>query len=487
MLVGRWWGLLLSAALFGWSCGDQNAGKGGLDIIDGVPAGGAGDSNSPLSPNKFGSPSGPVDASAGDTTGAPVTSACVGETQRGKELDVDMYIMIDRSGSMKDETGAGPSKWNAMRAALTSFVQDEHSAGFGVGLQYFPLGQSGVPEHCQNDVECGPLGGLCLSKACLPITGDDVVSKVGGCFSDLDCSPDSGGCVPFGTCSGDDQLACFKLGQAGCGLDGDCDLFKGECTDFTSCTVSDYAKPAVSIDVLPDNAERLVASLSAVEPIGSTPTPAALSGALRLASDNANQHPDRRTIVVLATDGSPTECLPTSTTTESQAIAATAKVASQGFAATPSILTYVIGVFAPSQKTAGANLNQLASAGGTGTAFIIDQSQDVTQQLLDAFAKIRTGALPCEFELPEPPAAQSLDFSLVNLELTTLVRTAQTLPYVRSAGLCKSKLGWYYDTDPSTGETPTKITVCPQTCNVLHNEVGASVELRLGCATVGPE
>ena len=482
MHVSWGWTVLLSAALLTSSCSKDDH-KGGVDIVDGKRSGAAGSGDSPNEPFN---PNLPAGGTTGSTT---LISACVGDVQRGHEVGVDMYIMLDRSDSMNELTGTGPSKWEAMRQALTSFVRDPQSSDFGVGLQYFPLAAPGVPESCKLDKDCGNAGGQCRSRACAPALNGPTTFGFTGCFSDSDCPATSAGCQAFGVCSGDQGLVCFDVGPGGCDTAGDCVPYVGRCTKYTSCAINDYAAPAVSIDALSRNADKIVNTLDMTKPIGATPTPAALSGALKLATQRATDHPERRVIVVLATDGFPTECLPTSTQSLAQAVAATAKVAATGFGATPSILTYVIGVFSPTETGAKANLNQLAASGGTKTAFIVDQSQDVTQQLLEAFVNIRTGILPCEYQLPDAPVDQTLDFTRVNVELNTPSQvTTQTLSYVRTPSLCsKAKLGWYYDADPDQGEMPTKITVCPKTCDQVRAESGATIEIRLGCATIGPD
>jgi hypothetical protein len=423
----------------------------------------------------------------GTITGAPVTSACVGQTQGAQETTVDMYIMLDRSGSMTEATGAGPTKWDAIRKALTSFVQDPQSSGLGVGLQYFPLAMSGVPETCAKDRDCGTSGGECLSKICQPPAFGSGSGTLSPCLSDADCPITSAGCVPFGTCSGDATYACFNIGAGGCQAMGDCNLAPGQCTSYSSCTSGDYATPAVPIDLLPANAAPIVASLTAEKPNGLTPTSAALTGAISRASQQAKAHPDHRVIAVLATDGLPTPCSSTSTTTEAQAFTATTQAAKQGVAASPSIPTYVIGVFAPSDTTSMTNLNQLAVAGGTKTAFIVDDSQDVTQQLITALATIRSGSLACEYALPSSPTGQTIDFNQINVQFTMGNQTTESLLYVKTVDQCsKAALGWYYDVDPSTGGTPTKINVCPATCDTLRAATGATIQIRLGCATEGP-
>lgn len=417
--------------------------------------------------------------------GSEVTGACTGQIQSAREVQVDMYIMLDRSSSMQEKTGTGSSKWQAIGEALRDFVQDGQSQGLAVGLQYFPIGVPGVPETCSADSQCGS-GGSCLHKACLPSAVDNNAT-ITPCLSDNDCPLFSDGCVPFGTCSGDASLACFDIGPGGCQAQGDCMPYEGNCTNYASCNESDYAKPAVALAGLPGNAPALVASLTAVQPLGNTPTPPALSGALSFAADQARSHPDHRVITVLATDGLPTECLGAQVQTDAQAIAATAAIAKKSVAATPSIPTYVIGVFAPTDTGAQSNLQQLAAAGGTKQAFIVDQTQDVTKQLLGALAEIRSGSLACEYALPSSPQGQSLDFDSVNVQLTLSDHSTKNLLYVKSLDQCaKAALGWYYDIDPAGGGTPTKINICPDSCNNVRAQSGATLQIQLGCATLSP-
>jgi hypothetical protein len=399
-----------------------------------------------------------------------------------------MYVMLDRSSSMLELTGTGATKWQAIGEALSSFVRDPQSSGLGVGLQYFPLATPGVPDHCETDSDCGAKGGQCRSKACAPPAAGAAQFTVTGCFSNADCPSNSTGCVRFGVCSENSKLACFDLGPGGCLAQGDCVPYVGECSHADSCIVADYAKPAVPIALLPDNADALIASLSAAEAHGATPTSAALTGALQLAAQHASDHPDHRVIAVLATDGLPTECLPTSVTNATQAVSIVAKVAQQGFVAQPSIPTYVIGVFSSSDTGARSNLNVLAASGGTKEAFIVDQGQNVAQQLIAALSNIRTGWLACEYQLPSAPLEQSLDYTLVNVELNSSTRHQETISYVRSLASCsKTKLGWYYDADPKADQTPTKISLCPKTCDTVHAETEVTIDIRLGCATVGPD
>ena len=67
--------------------------------------------------------------------------ACAGETRKAELVPLDMYLMVDQSGSMSSPPsgGGGSSKWDAMISALTQFVSAPEAAGLGVGLQYFAI------------------------------------------------------------------------------------------------------------------------------------------------------------------------------------------------------------------------------------------------------------------------------------------------------------------------------------------------------------
>ena len=418
----------------------------------------------------------------------PGASECAGQMQNARPIPVDMYMMVDRSDSMRLETGTGATKWDALRSALTTFIEDPQSDGLGVGLQYFPLGAPGIPDSCGSDTECGDNGGTCANRVCRPPPTTTSFTPV-FCGTDADC-PIFQPCVPMGVCEMDQTMACFNLGKGGCDTLGACNPLVGECTRYATCMVGDYSTPAVPIAALPKNAAPLTASLMSEQPIGLTPTQAALSGALDRAARQATDNPTHRVIAVLATDGLPTDCVGPNVTTVDLAVDEVAMTASTGFVGHPSIETYVIGVFAPDDPDPMTKLDQIAAAGGTKKAFIIDSSQDVSQQLLDALAKIRGGTLDCALELPDPPAGEKLDPHYVNVQFTSDGKVHE-LSYVKTAADCgKAELGWYYDVDPDgpAGGTPSQIKVCQQTCDDFHNlSAGASIEIKLGCKSRAPD
>ncbi len=88
--------------------------------------------------------------------------------------------------------------------------------------------------------------------------------------------------------------------------------------------------------------------------------------------------------------------------------------------------------------------------------------------------------IPCEFDLPEPPAGEMLDFGRVNIRYTPDSGDSQIYPYVGSDdGADCTNGGWYYD-DP---RAPTRIILCPSSCNEVTGTGGGRVDVELGCQT----
>ena len=75
------------------------------------------------------------------------------------------------------------------------------------------------------------------------------------------------------------------------------------------------------------------------------------------------------------------------------------------------IQTFVIGV-----GNSLTSLNQVAQAGGSGQAYIVDAGGNVQQQFAEALQKIHGAALPCDFHVP---ADGTSDPSNVNITFTS--------------------------------------------------------------------
>ena len=132
-------------------------------------------------------------------------AACAKTVVKAEPTPLDMAIMLDKSGSMLDATQAGPSKWNAVKQALTGFLNNSGSAGLGVGIQYFPLTKPGVPTSCTNNAQCGA-GAPCMLKTCANST------SVKPCAVNKDCGNGAQAqCVDLGQCLISGQL-CVPVG-----------------------------------------------------------------------------------------------------------------------------------------------------------------------------------------------------------------------------------------------------------------------------------
>jgi hypothetical protein len=191
----------------------------------------------------------------------------------------------------------------------------------------------------------------------------------------------------------------------------------------------------------------------------------------------ATANPSHRVIVVMATDGLPTECAPA-------AIPAVAALATAAAGGAPSIATFVIGVFSTlEQGVAQANLDALAMAGTSGKALLVNTSQDVTTGFLDALNAIRTTALACEYAIPRPDGGQ-IAYKAVNVRFTSGPGQTSTIGYAGSAAACGTAGGWYYDADPFQGGTPSKIEICPATCSSFKTDLKGKVDILFGCETM---
>ncbi len=450
------------------STGDAAAPAGAPDAVDVAPMADA-------ATERWVAPELPPAPDAGPKTDATTTSnadaACATQSAMAETLPLDLYVMVDSSGSMAGETAAGTTKWDAVRAALQSFFRDPQSAGLGVALQYFPLLQPGVPATCTADAECAGFGPCDKFRTCFGPTTTAIVT----CTTSATCRSGET-CVLLGQCplSGG---ACAPIG-ATCLFGDPCIPLEGNCHARDRCDVSAYATPAVAAAVLPGAAAGLANSLDQRTPDGLTPTGPALAGAIQSAAARAAASPDRKPAVVLVTDGLPTECTPVD-------IPGIAALAATGAGGAPPIATFVIGVFAPDEAAiASTNLSALAAAGGTGSAVVIDTGQNVTQALQAALNQIRTKAVACEYKIP-PATTGTIDFRKVNVQLTGAGGAVTTIGYVTSKTGCDpARGGWYYDVDPATGATPTSIIACGATCTQFRAQATTRVDIVLGCATL---
>jgi Mg-chelatase subunit ChlD len=239
----------------------------------------------------------------------------------------------------------------------------------------------------------------------------------------------------------------------------------------TSCDPAMYATPAVGIT---SERELLVDELSAREPIGETPTGAAIEGACGYAKQWKRDNPGHAVVLLLLTDGEPKApvtcsggaCCPT--LEDAVTAAAACREGAQ------SIPTYVLGV-GPFLD----NLQKIAEAGGTKRAYLVGD-EEVEQNVLAALSKIRGEAsIPCQLRLPAAPPGAALDAQKVNVAYQDPSCELTTMYYVSEPAECDSQSGgWYYD-DPSA---PDSIRLCDASCDRV-SVAGGRLALTVGCAT----
>ena len=120
-------------------------------------------------------------------------------------------------------------------------------------------------------------------------------------------------------------------------------------------------------------------------------------------------------------------------------------------------------------------------AAGIPEQFWLDIEDADTQRLIRI--KQISGAISCDYNIP---TGRTLDFSAVAIEIKVGASGTPTLVQrVANAAACSGATnGWFYDNNPPA--VPTKITLCPQTCDPLKTNDGSAIKLVIGCAGVPP-
>jgi len=479
-------------AFFGSACansthsnvnGDGTGNNGNGNTGTGAKATGGG-------PN-LGNNLGGMSASSGGTTS--VDNECAGTLVQAERIPLDMYVMLDVSGSMTEPTVGDTkvTKWQAVSSALNEFVSDPASDGMGIGIQTFPLPDERAPA-CTSHAQCANFGGVCMLTVCW-----NAAVGLPPCNTDRDCGRVRGACDGIGVCEKNADFWCplANLGKA-CGTNPDTGADLGicqarpssECLITDDCREASYATPAVAIAPLPGAQAAIVELLQAAVPGGLTPTGPALSGAIDQAGQWATAHTDHQVVAVLATDGLPTlkaqgqYCAAITTASAVADDNAVVNVAASGAAGTPKVSTFVIGVFAPTDVAQGAPdiLNAIAKAGGSGNAFIVNTQNDVQAQFRDALNAIRASGLSCELAVPTAEAGMTVDYGEVNVAFDAGMGPVDLESVPSEADCAEHPQAWYYDVDPAEG-TPTRIEACPGICADFQKTDMGSVQIKLGC------
>jgi Mg-chelatase subunit ChlD len=440
---------------------------------------------------------------AGDLEVAPADNACVAETHAAMRSPADILLLVEASLSMTKPFAGTMSKTQAAKTALFDFVDDPKTAGLSVALQYFPFGY--VDKPCLEYDDCGLDKELITSDGkhiatCFRHRVCELAGQPPGSYSS--CPGGMGGglclcglsndmcktlmpagqhCETPGECTISHKM-CPRAGLPCPNGEGDCAPVLGKCLiTGDACNPSFYERLRVPFTDLPGGAKTLLTALDLtdVQAGWSTPLVSGIRGSLVALKKRAAEKPGRPAALVLITAGEPPHekhvCQPADPLEARPELEMAAK-------GTPAIPTFVIGVLNDAKAPAAGVVNQLAAAGGTGNAFVLDGTMDVSKQLHDALAKIRNATQSCDFALPMPKMGQ-IDVGKVNVIVKTGAGKTD-LAYVAKPEKCTDgKGGWYYDKDPSSGGQPGRLVLCPSSCAAMRNDPAGSVDVAFGCTS----
>jgi hypothetical protein len=100
-----------------------------------------------------------------EAPGGPA-STCAGLILEPERLPLDIYFLIDSSGSMAQPSAGAGSKWDLVTGSLVDFLSDTQNEQLGLGLGYFP-------QEASTDCNANPEACLCIPiiNLCFPDIG----------------------------------------------------------------------------------------------------------------------------------------------------------------------------------------------------------------------------------------------------------------------------------------------------------------------------
>lgn len=246
----------------------------------------------------------------------------------------------------------------------------------------------------------------------------------------------------------------------------------GNPQDPRECDPLTYATPTIEIEDIATSGPKILQAVVAERALlgGQTPWFPSIQGALMHAQDWQTANPSRLTVVVVVTDGYPTECDMDVSHIQEMVGEYYAGIPGQyNTRGQPGIRTYIIGVAVDK-----FNLDSVAQAGGTGSATIVD-SAGAVDTFVNAMVNITNANISCDIALPAAPAGLVLDPAQVQVVYKPYQGNNQEIPMATSGGGCGTAHGgWYFDNAAS----PTKISLCPCSCANLG---AGGIEIRFGC------
>lgn len=401
---------------------------------------------------------GPVDNNTGAATatggsgnggdggsGAGTQGPCV--PAEGAPAKVALHLMLDRSRRLSIG-----DRWSALTTGIEGFLKAPSPAA-EVAASVYPERDPAAPLTCGSDGECGVFG-ACEEKTCY--------GNVFFCESDNDCFNDE--CVPIGVCSGDLGLPCGVLDVPCADGLGTCVVPSsgGVCALPEDCAAADYASPLVAFTGVPGGAADLTAALKQQIPSGARATRAALEGAVSYVQKWSATHPTEQGAIVLFVAGTPMTC---------GSDVEVANVAKKALEGSPTIRTFTMWL--TSNQTEGMDFaNLVASAGGTGSLYFIDEN-NISATMSEGLTDIAARMEPCSYVVPEVPSDGHVTWTMTPSGSGS---AAVILPQMAGFSACGSDDGWYFG-EASAEDHTVKVMACPRTCAALATATDVHVDL----------
>lgn len=94
-------------------------------------------------------------------------------------------------------------------------------------------------------------------------------------------------------------------------------------------------------------------------------------------------------------------------------------------------------------------------------------------------AVIASAPLPCNYQIPPPPAGETLDPTKVNVGWKApSASDEQLFRKANDQAACADQLGWHYDDD----KQPKQVMLCPASCKQVAG--GGTLSIAFGCETI---
>ncbi len=138
------------------------------------------------------------------------------------------------------------------------------------------------------------------------------------------------------------------------------------------------------------------------------------------------------------------------------------------------------GIFCYTQCQSAASVGSayktlVKRTGGVSGDLCLQNFKPVFNKL--ATAVVEESKISCRIAMPKAPAGKRINLEQVSIEVVPSPGSpAQEIPRVTGPGQCGSR-GWYYDDNAN----PTKIILCPITCDWAQGLTGAELTIDSGC------